>query len=831
MKNKIKEALEQKFKNNRIVFWYDSKKELRPEFENIKLSDIEKIEIKNNEFKVKYKILREKPEQKFLLYQEGSQPPLLENWLLDVLLYSEEFHADQHALWLGELGLGMEFLDIISNHHYFFKALKRRQNLKNILNSEDSKKDIKIKMLSVCTFSDPRIDEIIESLIFEYSNNKDEKLQLIENSDLDLFLWEQMKSVYGYKSDLPGIKDFIVKLFKSSYDLVLGNDSQLNPDALVFLKRFKSNIKYQSAFEKLSKECSNILQIEKDLENKDISVLGEVDFFELCDRKILSELTKKIINRTISENEKDNILRQRNQTHWYKNFLDVYSALDYGDRFLRFIYETDLEIESFREGIDKYSKNLYLVDYYYRKYIYHLAKSGQTSFLYNLTEKINNFYSNNFLLTLNNNWQKHVDTCKNWRSAYPDYQRNFFKKRITPFTNNNKKVFVIISDALRYETGAELQSRLRQEDRFEAELFPMLSTIPSYTQLGMAALLPNNQIELSKKNLPNIIVDGQSSQGRENRQKILKNGLSSSVCIKAEEFKNMNKDEIRAMVKENDLVYIYHNRIDNDGDKKESEGRVFEAVEETLEEIVLIIKKLAGNNANNFFVTADHGFLYQDKALEESDFLDEDLSNSNYLYRDRRFLIGENLIDKSGLKTFSCTEAGFEGDFDIQIPKSINRIRLKGSGSRFVHGGASLQEIVVPVLKINKKRQSDTSKVNIEVLGGGSGLITTGQLSVVFYQKEHVTDKIRPRILRCGIYSKNNEPVSDIHLLNFDIESVEPRDREIRKRFVLTKKADELNGEEVYLKLEEPETDTSFFMEYKSFPYIVKKSFTSDFDL
>jgi hypothetical protein len=47
---------------------------------------------------------------------------------------------------------------------------------------------------------------------------------------------------------------------------------------------------------------------------------------------------------------------------------------------------------------------------------------------------------------------------------------------------------------------------------------------------------------------------------------------------------------------------------------------------------------------------------------------------------------------------------------EVQIPKSINRLRLKGSGSRFVHGGASLQEVVIPVLKINKKRQSDVGR-------------------------------------------------------------------------------------------------------------------------
>ena len=44
---------------------------------------------------------------------------------------------------------------------------------------------------------------------------------------------------------------------------------------------------------------------------------------------------------------------------------------------------------------------------------------------------------------------------------------------------------------MRYEIGDELLSLIRQEDRYSAELEPALSMLPSYTQLGMAALLPN----------------------------------------------------------------------------------------------------------------------------------------------------------------------------------------------------------------------------------------------------------------------------------------------------------------------------------------------------
>ena len=65
----------------------------------------------------------------------------------------------------------------------------------------------------------------------------------------------------------------------------------------------------------------------------------------------------------------------------------------------------------------------------------------------------------------------------------------------------------------------------------------------------------------------------------------------------------------------------------------------------------------------------------------------------------------------------------------MQIPKSIHRLRLAGGGSRFVHGGATLQEVVVPVLAMNKKRKSDTRLVNVEVWPE-SDKITTGQVVV-----------------------------------------------------------------------------------------------------
>ena len=283
-------------------------------------------------------------------------------------------------------------------------------------------------------------------------------------------------------------------------------------------------------------------------------------------------------------------------------------------------------------------------------------------------------------------------------------------------------------------------------------------------------------------------MDGQSSQGPANRIRILGQVISQrATACKADELMAMKGDDCRALVRDHDVIYIYHNRIDATGDKRESEERVFEAVEETLQEMIRLIKKLTGANANNLLVTSDHGFLYQNRAIDESDFAEISDSGSDsgdaessqkYLYHDRRFLLGHNLSEHSSLRKFTPSQLGLGGEVEVQIPKSINRLRLKGSGSRFVHGGASLQEVVVPVLRINKKRQSDVTAVEVDILRGASSVITAGQLAVTMYQAGPVTDKIQPRVLRAAIYTEDGDLISDSHDLTFDLSSDNPRERE-----------------------------------------------------
>ena len=323
--DKIAQAITRLFEKHRIVFWYDKKQELRDEYESLLLPGVEMIELHNNEFNVKHLILREKPNQKFLLYHAGQQPDDLNNWLLDVLLAQGLFSADQVSLWMNELELSPSMWDLVQEHLEFFKNESRRISFKSRMSADDNHNMIRTKMLAVCVNTDVenRVESVLEILLVELAEDKHEKFDLIQRCNLDTFLWSRLEAQFGYKSKSASVRDFAIGLFKSCYAQSLEEKSVFSQDALVFLKRWRDSIRYQTAFEKLSEECVEILGIKNDLENRDFRKLVDVDFFKLIDVKILDSLAAQIFNRTISAGDCAAFIWSRRNTHWYKHFADT----------------------------------------------------------------------------------------------------------------------------------------------------------------------------------------------------------------------------------------------------------------------------------------------------------------------------------------------------------------------------------------------------------------------------------------------------------------------------------------------------------------------------
>ena len=846
--NRIQQALTRLFAKHRIVFWYDDKQELRDEYEALTLDGVEKIEIQNNEFGLKYRLLREAPKQSFLVYKEDKQPAPIQNWLLDVELANATFRTDQVAIWLSELELPHEFSEVVEQHAAFFDAAKakvqvekRKTSLRKILKRDDTLNVVRLKMLAVCAGAnqqaDARIDVILEALIGELIKPKQVIYRLMERCNLDGFLWKSLERFYGYRSEQPSIKDFAIELFISCYSMGVdsalnGSEIKLNSDALVFFKRWKDSRTHEGVFEALSDDYADLVNIEEDLNKRDLKQVIELDYFRLIDKKVIHELVAAVEHRTLSQGEVTLWCRQRRQGHWYAVFKHLYDAVDVASQFLVLLDTVQLNMASSSAAVQGYVSHWYKLDQLYRQYIYDLKASSQNTLLSSLTEKIENLYTNRYLLPLNNAWQSHVDVMSDWNVPDVTPQARFFTKWVKPYLDKNNKICVIISDAFRYEAGEEMVSRIRQEDRYQAKLEHALSSLPSYTQLGMASLLPqgDNKLQISDNRSATVFCGGQSTQGTDNRDKQLKTVLGERAgAIQAKQILEMTISESRELMKAHDVLYIYHNRIDHTGDKMQSEGEAFEAAEKTFDDLMKLIKKMANANVNNLLITADHGFIYQNKPLDESDFLANNVKG-DVLYNDRRFVLGKELQCNESMKSFSAKELGLDGGVHAVIPKGLQRLRLSGSGSRFVHGGASLQEVIIPIISINKKRQSDITFVEVDILRGGTSVITSGQLSVTLYQNEPVTDKIRPRCFRAGIYTENGILISDKHEILLDLTSDNPRERELKLRFVLTQEADTANNQEVTLKLEEPVEGSNQYREYKHLRYTIRRSFTSDFD-
>ncbi len=824
--SEIEQALNRLFERHRIVVWTDVKHEMEAEYDELWLPGVEKITVAGDEFGIKYRVLREKPGAKFLLYRAGPPPDDLDNWLLDVELAAGTFRADQAALWLLELGLGQEFMPLITEHESFFKAASRRAGLKSLLAPGDSANRIRLKMTAIAADAEPRLDAVVEQLLAELAAGAGERIRLIERCSLDKFLWQQVERAYGYASEMRGIHDFALALFDSGHRIGVGEAGTLNNDAYVFLKRWKDNIHHREAFAVLAKEYAPILDIADDVARRNVQALAGADLFPEVDRQILADLISAVTRRTIAVDQVVDLIRRRRSGTWFARFASPYEAVEAGARFLDMRDRLDLTMTSLADGLSRYTGTWYELDQHYRHFVYHLLRSGETTALGELATRVENHYSNSYLLPLNDTWQAFVDAAHTWEAQSVIRQDEFFERIVRPYN----KVVVIISDALRFEIAKELQRLISQEDRYDAEIEPLLAMLPSFTQLGMAALLPHETLAFSADG-KSILVDGASSQGTPNRAAILAGAVrGGGTAVQAKDLLAMDRDESRALIRDHAVVYVYHNRIDATGDSRDTEERVFDEAEATLEELLKVIKKLANANVNNMLLTADHGFIYQNKPLDESDFAADPVSRDDALIYNRRYVLGRGLSPTPSVRRFTASQVGLSGEIDILIPKSINRLRVQGAGSRYVHGGAALQEVVVPVIRINKKRQSDVGKVDVDILRSTTTTITTSQQTVTLYQVQPISEKVHSRVLRAGLFTEDNKLISDQQTVTFNLADDDPRRREIRVTLRLTSAADDANGQDIVLKLEEQVADTARHTEYKSARYTLRRTFTSDFD-
>ena len=868
--NQIHTALERLFneEGQRIVFWNDPDREFLTTVPFIMIDQVTTLRLDEvGALDAKIRLEREKPNEKFLLYSPTEEPDYEDDWLLDIRLYSRSFRADRASILLQELGLvNLHLRTHLADRRKFFDAKERLQKIKGLVASDDAAADLDRKMIAVVVRSDqPELFNLVLTIFHAWAEVGSEfdidtppaVFGQIEKFDLDVPFWQMVKATFGYEEENPTLKNFLLRLMLTDYAHHLKGDvpqairGLLLPrsgwsNAVVFLAQWRDSSSKGASYERLSAVVAAILKIDDHLPNMEIDQLIDVMTFLTVEKRIVSSLRERVQTTAETMNAEDvrAIATRRQSGHWASlNVADsagaprkvlhaVYDALVAAADFyaLRNLHKNGFDYPGATEMYKAYEAELYRFDQLYRHFCESadIAEAAGWNILKPLRTDIEAHYVTGYLTNLALAWgafiQPEGGLLSKWRVDDVSNQYRFYDHNVRPWLDeaDNRRAFVIISDAFRYEAAQELTTELNGKYRFEATLSSQLGVLPSYTSLGMASLLPHQTLAYKGTD---VLVDGHSSIASE-RDTILH--TVGGLACKYDELMAMKKDEGREFVKDKRVVYIYHNTVDAVGDDGKTEGRTFEAVRRAINELASLVSHIVNNlNGHHILVTADHGFLFTETARVETDKSKLKEKPDSTIVAKKRYLLGPHLPDNdSAWHGKLSVTAGAEGDMEFWIPKGANLFHFVG-GARFAHGGAMPQEIVVPVVTVKHIRgksaqETKTGPVAIQVLGNNHR-ITSAYCRFELLQTEAVGERVKPITLRIAIF-EGEEPVSDIQTVKFESSSGIFSER--KKWVSLVLKERQYNKKTNYrLVLRDTETN----IEHQSVDVIIDRTFADDF--
>lgn len=827
------------FYKRRIIIWYDEEKEFAEEIGSLELTNAKVICLTgNNNFAVKKVIAVDEPTQNFLLYNPISYEKAEDDWLLDVELYSEEFRADLIAIWMDEMGIpsSVALRNQLKKYSKFLNAKARREDVVRLSDSLDS--PMKLQLAVMASIGKAGCTEpiaIIKSVLNAGLNTDDNYLyqEFVKYETLDLF-WGMVSYITGYNYGDHN-------LGKLAAHIILTVASRTLPTAV-----FDGLSDYMSENGQLQAYCSDLvsdwihsddsasyvtmaetveeeMHLVKRLSKQTASELADTEVLPSLNRIILSKIMTDIKNEILEPDVIFSIAEKRRSLAWYSDYENYYKGIVALAKMEEFYKENAIgfHVVGAKNIWNAYTTDYYKMDTYYRQFhmCYENSKKAYGGDLQDLfTEvcnKVERLYSNWFLDGLGHNWSEEAasELAEKGYIEGIDRQEQFYDRKVK---NADNKVYVIISDALRYEVAASLKEELSREMQGKVNLSSMQGIFPTETKFGMAALLPHKELTVELKEADNgkkflkVLADGQSSEST-NRENLLKASNPESIAVKAKDLMAVSRAERSEFVKGKDVVYIYHDTIDETSHT--SETKVFNACEETISELVTLVRTIVNDFGGiNIMITADHGFLYTYSPLTE----EAKTEKSEFVHRiveyARRFAILTKGDDPEYLLPVKFM--GGKTDYYGYAPRGDIRIKTNaGSGMNFVHGGVSLQEMCVPLIEYKHLRNSskeyqknrekyDTKPVEVTLLSANHK-VSNMIFSLNFYQKDAVSGNRKKAVYDTYFVDNTGKKISDVQKIFADKTSEDAQDRTFRCNFSLKSQA--YDSKELYYLIIEQE--------------------------
>lgn len=810
-------ALERMFHDGQqLVFWNDIDGEFSTEIDSIAIEGVNVIRLDRTPALQAKLAIENGPDSRWLVYAPHAEPEHAHDWLLDARLRGKAFSADTASMQLHDLGLLTQSLRAhLKLRAKFMRAKERVERLKRWVEPQDGALDLDRKMLAVLARAETPDAAGIFLKVFSALAADGCDLDAVPKAlgdmvslDLAGAFWSMAEREFGYGeqgAEGPSLRGLLYRILATDFcsgigvvppslaHFVIPNRARA-AHACVFASRWRSDMANYGSYDKISSVLADELQVLPMLDKLTAEQLAESMTFEAVEKRIIADLKARIIaGAGATMDVVRELMARRRDGHWANPLLAggsdktralsaSYDALAAAASFfeLQAKFSQGFSFASAPAAFDAYRSELFRFDQLYRAFMRatEAVEPMGWSVLHELRDRLEDAYSGWFIGHLASAWDAVVGgdagLLTQWQLDGVVSQQAFFSSFVAPaYDHGAKRIFVVISDALRYEVAEELARELNSRNRVTARLDAMLGVLPSYTTLGMAALLPHAQLAYRATAAVDVVVDGLPCATLEQRCAVLAG--HGGVAIGRDELMEKGKDKGREFVNPFKLVYVYHDRIDAIGDKRSTEGKTFEAAEQAVKELSELVSFIVNNlNGSTVLLTADHGFLYQESALEEADRATLEEGMPGVLKSKKRYILGRGMWPMQGAWAGNTAiTAGTDpgaGSLDFLVPKGAGRFHFVG-GARFVHGSAMPQEVVVPVLVIKESDTDKTRTKTVEVSQlGASNRVVTNKQRFEFIQSEPVSERMLPVTLLFSIQD-GDVPVSDEQAITFNSAS------------------------------------------------------------
>lgn len=732
-------------------------------------------------FGTKYAIEHQwKDEKVILLFKQEFKPvneqKRLEFPLLDLLMANMEYKEDDFASFIQQYNLPEKFTPFIKRHVSELQSARISTLMQNYLTPEAFSEDVFYRAVvsdylgqkKVLDWEDIVIRLIVLGQESEAKKRTDFFARLSKNLDVNKALQNKLTSIFGYGYNA----NTDVKVREIAESMKYNSFTQLlDPSPLDLYKKYK--IKDRLVLEQINRIIDRathdrvlaapfnqaITTLGDEIKEKEIIRIYGIDanYFYVTEAlcwPIIATIVKERLQvepQEVSDRMRDLSLKLPESSLIQEVISFVQNLALYYDK-IRGL--GTLKLNTPDQYVQKYLNEFYLVDYFYRQALeaYHSVMNNANPIEQTLNEVKRQLDQDYATVTniFNLEWLNCVkDKGDYFNSLSLKHQEDFFKDNIDP----SIKQVVIISDALRFEVAKELMQELSKEKHI-ANITPCLAMLPTETKFCKQSILPHRSLKLQGVEMA---TDDVVLNSIDLRTAHLKKYRSDAVCITYKDVMDGDALSKRELFKKS-LVYIYHDTID-EASHNQNPFDVISACRRAIEQLTALIRRIHATwNVNNVLLTADHGFIYNDIKFTDKD---KHSIKEETLEKKTRYYLTSSNDPHEGIVKFPLEKvSGMSSSSPVfvAVPEGTNRLAAPG-GYNFAHGGATLQELIVPVIHSVLKRLDKTDKVNVVLLSNKLNMVNS-RVKFTLIQSEAVSMTLIERKVACCVFD-GNKPITD----------------------------------------------------------------------